>query len=211
MSLYKQKSKEHIDLPIIRINGQLSQWIENVFNAVNKKERVNKIDFLRECIMRGLTSIEKTATEKNLKIGYFKANTVDGIYFCGDFLRNSQEIMSLDKFIVALKSLEERQEIITYIGARHEQIYFKLVKEYGISHCQYFAKQDGEKVEYSVYFKNSETPFLRCFSESAYVAQQQAIAIYLDKYPEEAKRNIKDLAKDFKVKDKFNMLGEKKS
>ncbi len=211
MSSQKRKSKELIDLPVIRINGQLNQWIESVFSSANKKAHVNKVDFLRECIMRGLGSVERGLAAKNLKVGYFKANTVDGIYFCGDFLSNNEEIMSLDKFVAALKTLENRQEITTAINARQEEIYFQLVKEYGISHDQYFAKQDGEKVEYYVFFKDSDTPFLRCFSESGYVAQQQAMAIYVDKNPEAAKVNTKELANYFKVKNKFAMLGEKKA
>jgi hypothetical protein len=205
----KKKSNDLTDLPVIRINKQLDLWIENVFHNANKKVKVNKVDFLRECLMRGLSSVERSLTEKNLKVGYFKANTVDGIYFCGDFLNNNEEIMPLEKFVAALKTLEDRQEITTVINPRQEEIYFQLVKEYGISHDQYFAKQDGEKVEYYVFVKDSETPFLRCFSESGYIAQQQAMAIYIDKNPEAAKRDMKELAKDFKVKNKFAMMGEK--
>lgn len=207
MSSDKKKNTSLIDLPVIRINQQLEQQIETVFSAANKKEKVTKVDFLRECIRRGLASLEQSLPQKNLKVGYLKANTVDGIYFYGDFLKNSEEVMSLSSFITALATLEERQEITTFIGAKQEDIYFKLVQQYGISHYQYFAKQDGEKVEYSVFFKDMDTVFLRCFSESGYVAQQHAIAIYLDRHPEEANRDIKELAKEFKVFDKFKMLG----
>jgi hypothetical protein len=35
------------------------------------------------------------------------------------------------------------------------------------------------------------------------------MAIYIDKNPEAAKRDMKELAKDFKVKNKFAMMGEK--
>jgi hypothetical protein len=203
----KKKSNTLIELPAIRINQQLEQQIQKVFELANKKEKVAEVDFLRECIRRGLQSFTETLRQKNLKIGYLKANTVDGIYFYGDFLKNNEEILSIDEFIKAMAVLEERQEITTFIGADQEDVYFQLVKDYGISHYQYFAKQDGEKLEYNVFHKDSEKVFLRCFSETAFVAQQHAIAIYLDRHPEEGKRDIRDLAKEFKVLDKFKMLG----
>jgi hypothetical protein len=206
--LAPKKTKELIDLPVIRVNGQLNQRIEKILAMANNKVKVNKVDFLRECIIRGLFSVERSLSEKNLKVGYFKANTVDGIYFCGDFLTNNEEIMPLEKFVAAMKTLQPREEITTIINARQEEIYFQLVKEYGISHDQYFAKQDGEKVEYYVFVKDGDTPFLRCFSESGYIAQQQAMAIYIDKNPEAAKIEMKELAKDFKVKSKFALMGE---
>jgi hypothetical protein len=209
MSINKKKPKGLIDLPAVRINEQLDQRIEGALTTANKNEKVTKVDFLRECIMRGLKSIEQGLAEKTLKVGYLKANTIDGVYFYGDFLKNNEEIISLDDFITALATLEERQEITTFIGAEQEEIYFKLVREYGISHYQYFTKQDGEKVEYAVFFKDSENVFLRCFAESGYIAQQQAMAIYLDKHTEEASRDIKELAKNFKVTDKFKMVGGK--
>jgi hypothetical protein len=209
MSTQTKKTRNLIDLPVIRINEQLDQEIANTLSAANKKEKVTHVDFLRECIRRGLKAIEQSLPQKNLKVGYLKANTVDGIYFEGDFLKNNQEIMPLADFITALATLEERQEITTFINAEQEDIYFKLVRDYGISHYQYFAKQDGEKVQYSVFFKNEANVFLRCFSESGYIAQQHAIAIYLDRHPEEANRDIKELAKDFKVTDKFDLVGGK--
>lgn len=206
MSTQKKKTRSLVDLPVVSINEQLDQRLEKALNIANKKEKVTKIDLLRECIMRGLTSLEQTLPQKNLKVGYLKANTVDGIYFYGDFLKNNEEIIPLHDFITALTHLEERQEITTFIGAEQEEIYFQLVREYGISHYQYFAKQDGEKVEYNVFFKNSESVFLHCFAESGYIAQQQALAVYLVRNPEEVDRDMKELAKDFKVIDKFNMM-----
>lgn len=209
MSTDKKKIKTLIDLPVVRINEQLDQRIENALRTANKKEKVTKADFLRECIMRGLKSLEQSLPQKNLKVGYLKANTVDGIYFYGDFLKNNEEIIPLDQFVAAIPTLEERQEITTFIGAEQEEIYFQLVREYGISHYQYFSKQDGEKVEYNVYFKNSDEVFLRCVAESGYIAQQQAMAAYLIRNPEQTKRDMRELAKDFTVMDKFNMMNGK--
>lgn len=205
----KKRTRVIIDLPVISVNEELDQQIEKVLSIAYKKEKVAKVDFLRECIMRGLKSLEQTLPTKNLKIGYLKANTIDGVYFCGDFLKNNEEIIPLDEFVSAIPNLEERQEITTYMGADQEEIYFKLVREYGISHYQYFAKQDGEKVDYNVFFKNSDSVFFRCSAESGYIAQQQAMAVYLIQHPEEANRDMKELAKDFKVIDKFEMASSK--
>jgi hypothetical protein len=209
MSTPPKKTKTLIDLPVIRINDQLDERIESALAIANEKEKVTKVDFLRECIMRGLKSLEQSVQQKSLKIGYLKANPIDGIYFYGDFLKNNEEILSLNDFIKALPGLEQRQEITTFIGAEHEEIYFKLVQKYGISHYQYFAKQDGEKVEYNVFVKGSDEVFLRCSAESGFVAQQQAMAVYLVRNPEAANRDMKELAKDFKVTDKFGMAGKK--
>jgi hypothetical protein len=64
-------------------------------------------------------------------------------------------------------------------------------------------------VEYNVFFKKSEEVFLRCSAESGFVAQQQAMAVYLVRNPEAADRDMKELAKDFKVTDKFGMTSGK--
>ncbi len=205
----KKRTKVVIDLPVISVNEELDQQIEKVLKIADKKEKVAKVDFLRECIIRGLKSLEQTLPTKNLKVGYLKANTIDGIYFCGDFLRNNEEVMPLDEFVAAIPTLEERQEIATYMGPDQEEVYFKLVREYGISHYQYFSKQDGEKVEYNVFFKNSDSVFFRCHAESGFIAQQQAMAVYLIQNPAEANRDMKELAKDFKVIDKFEMSSSK--
>ena len=205
----RKRARVVVDLPVISVNEELDQQIEKVLNVAYKKEKVAKVDFLRECIIRGLKSLEQTLPIKNLKVGYFKANTIDGIYFCGDFLRNNEEVMPLDEFVTALSHLEERQEIATFMNEHQEEIYFKLVREYGISHYQYFSKQDGEKVDYNVFFKNSDNVFFRCTAESGFIAQQQAMAVYLIQNPAEANRDMKELAKDFKVVDKFEMSSSK--
>lgn len=205
----KKRSKVVIDLPVISVNEELDQQIEKVLKIADKKEKVAKVDFLRECIIRGLKSLEQTLPTKNLKVGYLKANTIDGIYFCGDFLRNNEEVMPLEDFVATIPALEERQEIATYMGSDQEEIYFKLVREYGISHYQYFSKQDGEKVEYNVFFKNGDSVFFRCHAESGFIAQQQAMAVYLIQNPAESNRDMKELAKDFKVIDKFEMSSSK--
>lgn len=205
----KNRARVVIDLPVINVNEDLEQQIEKVFAMANKKEKVAKVDFLRECIIRGLKSLEQSLPTKNLKVGYLKANTVDGIYFCGDFLKNNEEVMPLEAFVAALPALEERQEIASYINAEQEEIYFQLVRDYGISHYQYFAKQDGEKVEYNVFFKDNKEVFFRCHADSGFIAQQQAMAVYLIQHPAEANREMKELAKDFKVVDKFEMASSK--
>lgn len=205
----KKRSRVVIDLPVISVNEELDQQIEKVLSVAHKKENVAKVDFLRECIIRGLKSLQQTLPTKNLKVGYLKANTIDGIYFCGDFLRNNEEVMPLDEFVAAIPNLEERQEIATYMGEGQEDVYFKLVREYGISHYHYFAKQDGEKVDYNVFFKDSDSVFFRCSAESGFIAQQQAMAVYLIQHPEEVNRDMKELAKDFKVVDKFEMSSSK--
>ena len=205
----KNRARVVIDLPVINVNEGLEQQIEKIFAMANKKEKVAKVDFLRECIIRGLKSLGQSLPTKNLKVGYMKANTVDGIYFCGDFLKHNEEIMPLNQFVAAIPSLEERQEIATYISADQEEVYFQLVRDYGISHYQYFSKQDGEKVDYNVFFKDGDSVFFRCTAECGFIAQQQAMAVYLIQHPEDAGRDMKELAKYFKVVDKFEMSSSK--
>ena len=68
-----------------------------------------------------------------MKTGYYKANTINGVYFYDELLDEPKtDVLSVRDFIDSLDSLADNKEITTFIGIEHEELFNEISSEYGI-------------------------------------------------------------------------------
>ena len=68
-----------------------------------------------------------------MKTGYYKADTINGVYFYDTILDEPEtEVINPIRFYQELKHLEENETLTTFIGPESEDIYNRIQKEYGI-------------------------------------------------------------------------------
>jgi hypothetical protein len=70
----------------------------------------------------------------NFKKGYYKADTVNGVWYYGDILDEpNTDIMRPEAFYAAIRHLEAGEVLTTFLGPEDEEVYEVILDEYGIT------------------------------------------------------------------------------
>ena len=68
-----------------------------------------------------------------MKTGYYKADTINGVYFYDELLDEPKtNVLSVRDFIDSLNSVQDNEVITTFISIENIDEYNEIVKEYGI-------------------------------------------------------------------------------
>lgn len=69
-----------------------------------------------------------------MKTGYYKADTINGVYFYDTILDEPEtEVMRPADFLAELPRLEDGEQITTFLGDESEGIYNRILADYGIN------------------------------------------------------------------------------
>lgn len=69
-----------------------------------------------------------------MKTGYYKADTINGVYFYDTLLDEPETgVLKAEDFLEALPDVEDGKEITGFFGLDDEDIYNKIVMTYGIN------------------------------------------------------------------------------
>lgn len=68
-----------------------------------------------------------------MKIGYYKADTSNGVYFYDTILDEPEtEVINPIYFYMQLRHLGDNETVTTFLGPESEGLYNRIHKEYGI-------------------------------------------------------------------------------
>jgi hypothetical protein len=71
---------------------------------------------------------------KEFKKGYYKANTVNGVFFYDETMDEPDaDVIDPHGFISSLKDLDDNEELTTFMGESDAAIFYKIESEYGIN------------------------------------------------------------------------------
>ena len=71
---------------------------------------------------------------KTFKVGYYKANTAQGVFYYDTILDESEtDVLPIKLFMDSLSDIEDGEEITAFFGHEDEAVYREVFEEYGIN------------------------------------------------------------------------------